>query len=439
VKLATIVSKNMNTSELKSLMIKTLLELATPEGINASSRKEIYGCLFGRDGAISSLQIMRACAKEPNPELMSLVKRTLESLIKLQGIEFNPESGEEPGKFIHEYRREGYEHLVAGDSPWYLYPDKTIRNYDSIDSTALVLIAIYRYWEITGDLDFLKLSLPAVERGLMWMKNYGDIDGDGLLEFMIPTGRQHGGLTVHSWTDSTESFLQTNGKLPPYPIAAVEVQGLAWLAYKIWADYFNIENKALGEVLEPLAEQIKKIFNQQFLIEDAKGLYFAQGLDGDKQQIKTITANPLLTLWSAYADATRAESIVSDEYIAPMVKRAFLPDIFDERAGMRTMSTLSTTYNSCADSYHNGSFWPMLNGLIHEGLLNFGFHDEAAKLREATLNPILHFETPIELYICGADGDYQEYLSPTGNKGCREQAWSAAALLSMLSSVSTAE
>ncbi|HYC83394.1 MAG TPA: hypothetical protein VEB60_02530, partial [Candidatus Paceibacterota bacterium] len=186
----------MNTQNLIDQMSAMLLSFATEEGINASSRKETYGCLFGRDGAITVLQILKAQERNPNPELLAIARRTLLSLVRLQGKEVNIESGEEPGKFIHEYRREGYDHLVNAVKPWYLYEeDKTVRNYDTVDSTPLTLIAIYRYWRLTGDEEFLRLALPAVEKGLEWIRKYGDQDGDFFLEFSLHPERAYGGLT----------------------------------------------------------------------------------------------------------------------------------------------------------------------------------------------------------------------------------------------------
>src|SRR4029078_394216 len=119
-------------------------------------------------------------------KLKSIVRNSLINLAALQGKEENKESGEAPGKFIHEFRKDKYEMLLTRNKPWYVYPDKILRNYDSIDSTPLTLIAIYNYWKATRDNEFLLTLLPSVERGLVWIKNYGDMDGDFLLEYELP-------------------------------------------------------------------------------------------------------------------------------------------------------------------------------------------------------------------------------------------------------------
>lgn len=418
-------------SKLRSLLYQSLLDLSTEEGINASSKDEVYGCIFGRDSAITVLKILRTHSKKPVPALLQICKNTLLTLVKLQGKQFNIENGEELGKFIHEFRRDKYEHLTKIEKPWFVYPDQTLRNYDSIDSTPLSLIAIYKYWKLTDDHEFLITVLPVVEAGLNWIITYGDKDKDLFLEYEFPPQRQYGGLAVQSWTDSSESLMQPDGSLPKYPIAPIEAQSYAWLAIKLWSKFYSTQSSEFAQKLAAHAKVLKEEFNKKFIFKDKNLYYGAQVLDGYKKQIKTITANPMLCLWAADTEEKKVECIVDDKYIDDFVKRAFMDDLFDKDAGIRTMSTLSMTYNPNQDSYHNGSFWPMLNGLIIEGLENFGFAKEAKMLTHASIKPIKYFGFPAELYIKQGK-KYFEYCSPSGQLGCRQQAWSAAALLDAL-------
>jgi glycogen debranching enzyme len=421
----------MTQKSLKQLALDSLLNLSTDEGINASGKDEIYGCIFGRDSALTILKILRSHFQQPSLELLEVSRRALLTLVSLQGQEFNLESGEEPGKFIHEFRKEErlYKHLVQRPKPWYLYPDKTLKNYDSVDSTPLTLIAIYTYWQITQDSEFLMQSLDAVEKGLNWIITFGDKDKDYLLEYELPEDRIHGGLPVQSWTDSHESLLQPDGQMPKYPIAPVEAQGYAWLALKIWAHFYQDKSPEFARKLEAFAREMKSQFNTHFLIKDQDLTYAAQALDGNKRKIKTITGNPLLLLWASFYDGENIESILEDKYISDLVKRAFKKDLFDKDGGIRTMSTLSPTFINSQNSYHNGSFWPILNGMAHEGLLNWGFNRQARQLKKASLKALSHFQTPIELYVKTEDGKLLEYSNPRGQTSCKVQAWSAAALL----------
>lgn len=421
-----------NLSYLKELSYNCLLDLATDDGINASARDEAFGCIFGRDSAITILKILNIHSKQPQSNFLEICKRTLFTLISLQGREINLESGEEPGKFIHEFRRDKYEHLVNRDRPWYIYKDGFLRNYDSVDSTALTLIAIYKFWKQTGDNEFLLRALSSVEAGLNWMITYGDKDKDFFLEYELPILRKHGGLFVQSWTDSLYSLLRQDGTFPKYPIAAVEVQAVSWLAMRLWAGFYEKQHPVFGKKLFSYAKDMKRVFAEQFLLTDNNLLFAAQALDGTKKQVPTITGNPLLCLWATYEEEGKKEAIIEKDVIDQFVKRAFLSDLFDENAGIRTMSTMSPTFDPTHTSYHNGSFWPILNGLIHEGLETWNYTDEADLLKTATLIPIQHFGTPIELYIRDKSGSFLEYMSSYGKKGCRYQAWSAAATLDLL-------
>lgn len=433
----------MTAQTLYQKAYKSLLELSTDEGINASGKDEIFGCIFGRDSFITILEILSAEQKYPNPELLKVCRNALRTLISLQGKEVNIESGEEPGKFIHEYRKDKHEHLTQGSHPWYVYPDGTMKSYDTVDSTPLALLAIHKYWEVTHDIDFLGEAMSAVKDALHWILSFGDKDGDLLLEFEFDKKRKHGGLVVQSWTDSRESFTKADGSFTKYPIAPVEVQGYAWCALKVWARFFlesskgnyalnSLKDRLFGETLEFHAEKLKDKFNKSYIYKD-RGLYFAaQALDGDKKRIEIPTGNVLILLWAAAKNEEgEYECIVEEDFIPDLVKRAFQKDMFDSDAGIRTMSSLSPTFNPNPDSYHNGSFWPVLNGLCWEGLLHFRYNLEAEKLQNATLKALRFFGEPVELFNKTFDGKYTPFISKSGQTSCRVQAWSAGVQLNM--------
>lgn len=430
-------------------MYDSLTSLFSEDGIDASGKEDVFGCFFGRDTSITVLKIIKSCSNKSktfsldHEKLLAVCRRSLLTMARLQGKEINPDSGEEPGKFVHEFRRNNLERVLKTenkhwlDKPWFIYPDGILRNYDSIDSTPLGLIAIYKYYQLTKDKEFLLEVLPAVKKGLAWIKDFGDLDNDYLLEYRIHPDRKYGGLVVHSWTDSHESVTQASGLFPKYPIAPVEVQGYAWLALKLWGKFFK-RNQELAESssyysdLFKFARLMKDEFNKKFIFIN-EGLYYAaQALDGDKNRIETLTGNPLLLLWASYRYKGIAYSILDRKYVVDLVTRAFKKDLFDKHAGIRTMSSKSLTYNPGQDSYHNGSFWPKLNGMAYEGLVKWRMILHAKKLKSATIKPIRHFGTPIELYIRNKNGEYIEYKGKDGITSSKNQAWSAAVVLDLL-------
>jgi glycogen debranching enzyme len=187
-----------------------------------------------------------------------------------------------------------------------------------------------------------------------------------------------------------------------------------------------------GRRLRTQAKHMKAQFNKLFIFKENGKYYAAQALDGYKNKIKTVTGNPLLLLWAAYKRKGRVFAIVKRKYIPDIVARAMSADMFDPEAGVRTMSTQSPTYISGQESYHNGSFWPKLNGMSHEGLQNFGYTQEASQLKYATLKPMYYFGSAIELYVKTDNGQYELFKNQQGQESCKQQAWSAAAALDLL-------
>ena len=99
-------------------------------------------------------------------------------------------------------------------------------------------------------------------------------------------------------------------------------------------------------------------------------------------------------MWT-YFKNNRPESILETKYIRDLVKRSFMPDMFDKSAGVRTMSSASKTFDSTQNSYHNGSYWPKLNGMGHKGLRNWGYMYEARLLKKEDSLPILWIKNSI--------------------------------------------
>lgn len=408
--------------------LNTIKELETEEGILASGRDEIYGCIFGRDSLITSLKLLRAYSIYGDPYFLSLVKKVLSTLVSLQGTGVVIESGEEPGKTIHEYRPSNHEHLTKHSvSPWYVYDDSTMRNYDSVDATPLFLIAVHRYMEAVGSPEAITEFLPAVYSALDWIFVYGDSDHDGFIDYRFHPERSSGGLKTQSWMDSSESvFFEDGAEDPAYPIAPVEVQAYTYAALKLWAEYFMDSYSARARLIDDKAESLKREFNTRFIAQDVLGLFVAFALDGNGRQLATPRSSMAHCLWAGVSGSDgKRTGILADEYVKPLVERLMKNDLFVSQAGIRTLSSESKHFQ--ANSYHNGSIWPHDTSMIAEGLDDFGFNKEAIKVRKAMQKAIGYFRTPIELFVY--DKTYGEYLSPTGQTACRKQAWSAAGIL----------
>ncbi|MDQ3076481.1 MAG: hypothetical protein M3Q63_00280 [bacterium] len=425
----------MTNNTLWNLGFETIKELEVDQGILASGKEEIYGCIFGRDSLITSLKLLRVFENTKDPYFLGLVKKILSNIIVLQGKEINIESGEEPGKCIHEYRPSGHEHLTKSlsETPWYLYPDNIMRNYDTVDGTPLLLIALYRYYQASKDIIFIEETLPNARLALEWMIKYGDTNGDGFIDYGLSSERKFGGLVTQSWMDSPESVFHEDESPVTYPIAPVEAQSYAFLALSLWARYFKKSDKVYSETLQDHANTLKSLFNNSFIIRDEMGVSLATGIDGSGKPITSARSSMGHCMWACLEESRDGiqESIILDEFIPEIAERIMKPDLFAPKAGIRTLSTLSRCY--MPNSYHNGSIWPHDTSIVAEGLELFGYKENALRIREALMNALTHFNTPIELFVY--DEDFSEYCDSLGKGACKKQAWSAASLLKDMSTV----
>lgn len=411
--------------------LNTVKKLETDQGILASGKDELYGAIFGRDSLITSLELLDVYKETKNPDLLRIVKKVLLTLTDLQGREVNIESGEEPGKCIHEYRPSNHEHLTKDSpTPWYLYPDQVMRNYDSVDATPLLLITIYRYFQASADQEFLERIKENIASALDWIFKYADSNGDGFVDYGLNPKRRFGGLQNQNWMDSIEATFHEDNSVVVYPIAPVEAQAYTYLALKLWGNYFQTKNGKAASKLYSRARLLKQSFNQKFVIQDDSGTYLASAIDHEGKPLKSVRSSMGHCLWAALTEAEDGEQgcIIESKYIKAVTNRLFKEDLYEKNVGIRTLSNNSIAFS--ANSYHNGSIWPHDNSMIADGLENFGFNEAAAELRGAIMRAVAHFKTPIELFVY--DENYLPYVSKTGQTACQTQAWSAAAILRAL-------
>jgi glycogen debranching enzyme len=419
-------------TQLWDMGMRTIKELEAPEGILASGRDEVFGCIFGRDSLITSLLLLKVYSITNDPYLVSLVRKILVNLAKVQGTKVNLESGEEPGKCIHEFRPSGHEHLTQHPTqPWYVYEDSIMRNYDTVDATPLFLMACKEYYDRSQDELFLQEVMPNIRAAISWLSIYGDSNGDGLIDYRFHGDRRFGGLLVQSWMDSSESlFFEDSPDHPAYPIAAVEVQAYAYAAFIGWGSHFSTEDVQYATMLWDQAQKLKETFNAK-LVSSSERFMLAAGIDGNDKLLNAVRSSMGHCLWAApiISGNDLPQGILNTEYPAHLAERLLQPDLFIPEAGIRTLSSNSSHFE--VNSYHNGSIWPHDTYIVAEGLEKFGYTNEASRIRTALLSTYEHFDTPLELFVYGPNG-FEEYRGPNGQGACRTQAWSAAALLATL-------
>ncbi|HEV8286695.1 MAG TPA: amylo-alpha-1,6-glucosidase [Chitinophagaceae bacterium] len=380
---------NRSANDLRSLLVQT------QQGLYPYAGVPWYNTAFGRDGVITAFETLWI--------VPDIAKGVLNFLAHRQAKKNNAFQDAELGKILHEMR--SGEMAETGEIPFKSY-------YGSIDSTPLFILLAGHYLRRTNDLDTVKNIWENILQALHWIDNYGDIDGDGFVEYQRKT---ESGLTNQGWKDSSDSISYDNGELATFPIALCEVQAYVYDA-KIQAAYIaeRLGDARLAEKLKKEAEQLKKHFNDVFWDEEL-GTYVL-ALDGEKRPCRVLSSNAGHTLFSGIATEERAIKTV----------KVLMNEEMFTGWGVRTLSSKASRYNPM--SYHNGSVWPHDTALIAYGFARYGQIPQALRLMQGLFDASLFIELQrLPELFCGFP--FRKGEAPTAYPvACSPQAWSVAAV-----------
>ncbi|HYH55290.1 MAG TPA: glycogen debranching N-terminal domain-containing protein, partial [Anseongella sp.] len=341
---------NRSKHDLLSLLVQT------PQGSYPYAGVPWYNTVFGRDGIITALETLWTAPEIAKGVLGFLAAKQAEDILPLQDAE--------PGKILHEIRYG--EMAETGEIPFKLY-------YGSVDTTPLFIVLAGKYLRRSGDIDTVRSIWDNLLKALEWIDEYGDIDGDGFVEYQRKT---ESGLANQGWKDSYDSISHRDGELAAYPVALCEVQGYVYDARKQAAYIARIlGEELLAEKLETAAEELKRKFNEQFWDEELGAYVLA--LDAMKTPCRVLASNAGHCLFSGIADREKAvrtgQSLMSREMFTGW--------------GIRTLSSGEVRYNPM--SYHNGSVWPHDTALIAAGMARYGLMKEAVRLTQGLFDASL--------------------------------------------------
>jgi glycogen debranching enzyme len=340
-----------------------------------------FHALFGRDSLITALQVL--------PERPDVARATLRALAALQGSRDDPETDEEPGKILHEYRPQAEPRFAELGWP---VRDGQLLYYGSADSTSWFLVVL----AALGD-DALSAELePARRAAAGWLERALE-RGGGVVRYGPRTSS--GGLAQQGWRDAAApveahpnggGILRPDGSAPAAPQADADVQAVAYAALRALGD----EERAAA-----LAARIERDFGPDVMALEAGD----RPVPGAGSQLGWL-------LWSGARGEERA---------AAAARRLCEPDVLTP-FGLRTLARTSPVFDPQA--YHRGSIWPFDSWLGWGGLRAAGFLEEAERVRSGVLAALDRLGQAPELYAVDAAGELQP--APAAN---RVQAWTVGA------------
>jgi glycogen debranching enzyme len=357
-----------------------------------------YATLFGRDSIIAASQVLAFDH--------TIAEETLRLHAGLLGTKVDDARDEEPGKVLHEMR--GGELAATNRTPF-------VRYYGTVDATPLFLSLLCDHANWTGSLDLFRELRPQVLEALRWIDEYGDLDGDGLLEYRR---RAPGGLENQGWKDSWDAIVDDQGNLLRAPLALVEAQGYVLAAKRRIARLFELDGEpAQAERLRADAGRVAGALEQFWLAD--RGFY-AMALDADKRPSRALASNQGHLLWALAIPPERAAA----------VRAALMSGAAYSGWGTRTLSAQERAFNPVG--YHTGTIWPHDNAFFALGLRKYGFDAAFLRVFDDLLDAASSFDNyrlP-ELFAGFARTDYEDPVPyPVA---CSPQAWAAGSLPSML-------
>jgi glycogen debranching enzyme len=351
-----------------------------------------YTTLFGRDALLTSLMTLTL---SPTSAVT-----TLRILARFQGTRVDATTGEEPGKILHHLR--GSLASLADARP-------DAAQFGSIDATPLFVVLLGALARLGLADDVVEELLTHADRALGWIDEFGDLDGDGFVEY-APGGPA--ALAHHGWKDSVDGTTFADGTRAQAPIALCEVQGYVFAAYRARAELARARGDAATMAhYAARAADLKAAFNERFWLPAPE--YYAMGLDREKRPIDAVTSNVGHCLWTG---------IIDDAHAPAVAARLGGRELFSGW-GVRTLASSMAAYNPV--SYHNGSVWPHDSAICAAGLARYGFVDEAHRITRGLLDAAAAHGGRLPELFCGFDRE--DFPSPVAYpSACLPQAWAAA-------------
>jgi glycogen debranching enzyme len=347
-----------------------------------------FHALFGRDSLITALQVL--------PARPDVARATLRALAARQGTADDPETDEEPGKILHEYRPVAEPRFAELGWP---VRDGRLLYYGSADSTSwfLVVLAALGDAALAAELEDARWAAGG------WLARALEAGG-GLVRY--GPREAPGGLVQQGWRDAVApvedhpygaGIVRADGSEPVAPLADADTQAVAHAALRA------LERLDPAGGWDERAEALRAAVSARFGPE-------VMAIEGDGRIVPGAGSQLGWLLWAGALEGDAA---------AAAAERLVPPDVPTDH-GLRTLSSAHPAFRP--EAYHRGGIWPFDNWLGWGGLRAAGREADAERVRAGVLAALDRLGRAPELYAAGVDGELAPI--PIAN---RVQAWSVGA------------
>ena len=285
--------------------------------------------------------------------------------------------------------------------------------YNTIDATLWLFQALHHYLAVTGDWDFVKDQLPALEEVVRWHVNGTRFDihmdlEDGLLTASAPGY----GLT---WMDARDQ----DWVVTPRHGKPVEIAALWYNALRLMSDWTSRANAPVAR-FAMMAERARRSANARYCFEAGGHLYDV--IDGPEGDDASLRPNQLIALGLTHSlvdgeRARRSLDRVTEKLLTPFGLRTLSPD------DPRYLHRFGGDHRSRDAAYQMGIVWPWLLGPYLDA------HQRIHGDPTVVARVLVPFEAHFRDAGLGSISEIFEAEPPYRPAGAIAQAWSVGELL----------